>query len=202
MARRRGSEWNREGRIQGDTNVSELTFQGRQEARKCRNALSRRYFDACFSSPLTRARQTTEVVWGRREEPVVFADGLKEANVAGLQGLTHVEAEAKFGDLYRQWRDAPAEFAMDGARPIVDLWPEVRAVWAEILDNDYRDILVVSHKSVLRAMVLVALGLPPASFRSIDIHNAGISEVRINDEGEPMLVSLNQATHLYTKIHY
>ena len=51
-------------------------------------------------------------------------------------------------------------------------------------------------------MVLVALGLPPASFRSIDIHNVGISEVRINDEGEPMLVSLNQATHLYTKIHY
>jgi len=132
LARGRGSEWNREGRIQGDTNVSELTFQGRQEARKCRNALSRRYFDACFSSPLTRARQTTEVVWGRREEPVVFADGLKEANVAGLQGLTHVEAEAKFGDLYRQWRDAPAEFAMDGARPIVDLWPEVQAVWAEV----------------------------------------------------------------------
>ena len=37
---------------------------------------------------------------------------------------------------------------------------------------------MVTHKSILRALLCVALGLPPTSFRAFDIHNGGICNFR------------------------
>lgn len=34
--------------------------------------------------------------------------------------------------------------------------------------------LVVTHKSIARALLCVALGILPEGFRSIDVHNCGI----------------------------
>jgi broad specificity phosphatase PhoE len=38
--------------------------------------------------------------------------------------------------------------------------------------------LVVTHKSLLRAMLCTSLGLPPRQFRAIDISNAAVCMVR------------------------
>ena len=37
---------------------------------------------------------------------------------------------------------------------------------------------MVTHKSILRALLCVALNLPPVSFRAFDIHNAGVCTFR------------------------
>jgi hypothetical protein len=49
---------------------------------------------------------------------------------------------------------------------------------AEILESDGTQHLVVTHKSILRALLCVALNLPPVSFRAFDIHNAGVCTFR------------------------
>lgn len=49
---------------------------------------------------------------------------------------------------------------------------------AEILLAEGSSHLVVSHKSILRALLCVALGLPEISFRAVDIHNGGICVFR------------------------
>ena len=38
--------------------------------------------------------------------------------------------------------------------------------------------LLVTHKSILRAHLCVALGLPPSSFRAFDVNNGGICTFR------------------------
>lgn len=48
----------------------------------------------------------------------------------------------------------------------------------EILETKGTGHLVVTHKSILRAMLCTALGLPTSSFRAIDINNGGICVFR------------------------
>ena len=51
-------------------------------------------------------------------------------------------------------------------------------VSADILLADGSCHLVVTHKSILRALLCVALGLPKIAFRAVDVHNGGISVFR------------------------
>lgn len=38
--------------------------------------------------------------------------------------------------------------------------------------------LVVTHKSILRALLCTALGLPTLAFRAVDVHNGGVCVFR------------------------
>lgn len=52
------------------------------------------------------------------------------------------------------------------------------AIRAEVLEAPGSTHLMVTHKSILRALLCIALGLPPTSFRAFDIHNGGICNFR------------------------
>lgn len=81
------SSWNEESRVQGSSNLSILTETGVRQAERCRKALANMHFDQCFSSPISRAKSTAEVLWQGREEPLIFLDSLKEAHLFFLEGM-------------------------------------------------------------------------------------------------------------------
>ncbi|KAK9152750.1 hypothetical protein Sjap_000230 [Stephania japonica] len=81
------SSWNDESRIQGSSDLSILTDTGVKQAEKCRKALANISFDQCFSSPISRAKSTAEVMWQGREKPLLYMDSLKEAHLFFLEGM-------------------------------------------------------------------------------------------------------------------
>ncbi|KAI4371065.1 hypothetical protein MLD38_019339 [Melastoma candidum] len=192
------SSWNEESRVQGSSNLSLLTETGIRQAERCRNALSNIDFDACFSSPISRAKSTAEVMWHGREEPLIFLDSLKEAHLHFLEGMKNVDARKIYPKEYETWREDPSNFCVNGVYPIRKLWETSREAWKEILLAPGEEFLVVTHKSMLRALICVALGLGPERFRAIDINNGGISVFNFNKRGEAMLQSLNLTTHMST----
>ena len=197
----------------GDTDESVLTPAGLAQAARARDALSAIAFDACFSSPHARARQTAAIV----HPSPVFLDSLRECHLGRFQGVTNDELAARHPQLYAAWRDAPEAFCLDGRWPLREAFARAERAWADVLgfhdgegdgDDDgdrensngsagsagssstgsgsngsgsrgssssgsssgsshggSRAALVVTHKSMLRAMICVALGLPPARFR-------------------------------------
>lgn len=197
------SSWNQEGRIQGSSDQSILSEIGRMQAVKCRESLSELKFDTCFASPITRAKTSAELIWEGREEPLVFLDTLREANLNFLEGMLNSEAEKQHAELFKAWREDPLNFNVDGVYPVVELWAKAKLAWEEILSSPGERLLVVTHKSILRAMLCTALGLGPDRFRGVDVHNAGISTFTVNTRGEPMLSSLNRTAHLHVDgMHY
>ncbi|KAI3434086.1 uncharacterized protein J3R85_006882 [Psidium guajava] len=191
------SSWNEESRVQGSSNLSLLTETGVKQAERCRQALSDMHFDQCFSSPISRAKTTAEVLWQGREEPLIFLDSLKEAHLFFLEGMKNVDARQIYPKEYTTWREDPSNFCVNGVYPVRKLWGTAREAWEEILLSPGKDYLVVTHKSMLRALICVALGLGPDRFRAIDINNGGISVFSFNKRGEAMLQSLNLTTHMY-----
>ncbi|MBA0789571.1 hypothetical protein Gotri_000084 [Gossypium trilobum] len=192
------STWNEEGRVQGSSNLSVLTEDGVKQAERCRHALAKMHFDKCFSSPISRAKTTAEVLWQGREEPLVFLDSLKEAHLFFLEGMKNVDAKVIYPKEYITWREDPANFYVNGVYPLRRLWATARDAWREILFTPGESFLVVTHKSIVRALICTALGLPPERFRSIDVNNGGISTFVFNKRGEAMLQSLNMTAHMYS----
>ncbi|GMP74669.1 hypothetical protein CsSME_00032030 [Camellia sinensis var. sinensis] len=191
------SSWNDESRVQGSSDLSILTETGVQQAERCKKALANINFDQCFSSPISRAKSTAEVLWQGREEPLVFLDSLKEAHLFFLEGMKNVDAREKHPKEYITWREDPSNFVVDGVYPVRKLWRTANEAWKEILFTPGERFLVVTHKSVLRALICTALGLSPERFRAIDINNGGISVFNFNKRGEAILQSLNMTAHMY-----
>lgn len=111
--------------------------------------------------------------------------------------LEAVDARQIYPKEYTTWREDPSNFCVNGVYPVRKLWGTAREAWEEILLSPGKDYLVVTHKSMLRALICVALGLGPDRFRAIDINNGGISVFSFNKRGEAMLQSLNLTTHMY-----
>lgn len=110
------SEWNREKRFAGWTDVS-LTPRGVAQAERAGTLLAAHgfAFDACFSSTLQRATETLRIVlatMGATTVPVHESWRLNERHYGALQGLTRWEATRRYGA--RQMFAWQREFA---ARP-------------------------------------------------------------------------------------
>ncbi|KAI8464437.1 MAG: histidine phosphatase superfamily [Monoraphidium minutum] len=180
-----------QGRIQGNTDESELTAAGREQALLARAALSDIAFDSCFSSPHTRARQTAELVWDRPH----YLDSLRECDLGWFQGMRNDDIALEHPEMYRVWREEPERFCLDGRFPVRDAFQQAERAWADMLSHEGRVHLVITHKSILRAMLCTAMGLPPSKFRAIDISNGAVCVLRSSDRGIH-LSSLNLTSHL------
>eukprot|EP00250_Pteridium_aquilinum_P005878 c15903_g1_i1 orf=149-1108(+) len=196
------STWNENSKIQGSSDLSVLSEKGAVQALKCKKALGKLKFDHCFASPISRAKSMAELIWDGREEPLVFLDTLKEAHLHFLEGMRNEDAKLQFPEIYKAWREDPANFHIEGVYPVVELWGRARKAWEEILSATGQSVLVVTHKSILRALICTALGMGPDRFRAIDINNGGICSFKINEKGEPLLQSLNMTAHLHVDSVY
>ena len=145
MVRHGQSEWNADGRWQGQENPP-LTDLGRRQARHAAQAVGA--VDAIYASPLERATTTAHLI---AEEtgigPVVLLGGLMERHAGVWQGLTRAEIERQFPGYLDEGRRPPGWEDDD----------EVEARVFQALDEIAREhpdghVLAVAHAGVIFAI--------------------------------------------------
>ena len=177
LVRHGQSTWNAEGRIQGSTDHSVLTEKGKEQARVSGEMLAQDRFDTLIHSPLARAAETAEIVWGRREgygEATVLPT-LREVDLYAFEGLLKAEGIERFGANFRAWQQNPANFEIDGHYPVQELWYRGSLAWQQVLDRPKNNTLVVAHNAVNQALIGTSLGLPPAYFRRMLQSNGAVT---------------------------
>jgi broad specificity phosphatase PhoE len=91
IARHGETDWNAAGILQGWIDVP-LNDGGRRKAREMAAAFADAGFAAIWSSPLSRARETAEIIaQALRLPPPICHDGLKERNFGAIQGIPKLE---------------------------------------------------------------------------------------------------------------
>ncbi|HEY3462506.1 MAG TPA: histidine phosphatase family protein [Gaiellaceae bacterium] len=92
LVRHGETDWNADGRLQGQTDRPLSDF-GRRQARQLADELADEELEAIYSSDLSRARETAEIVAERLELPVVLDPDLREKDWGTWEGLTAVERD-------------------------------------------------------------------------------------------------------------
>jgi probable phosphoglycerate mutase len=207
------STYNTERRIQGRTDVSTLTEKGRSDASKVGKALANIAFDAIYSSPLQRAKQTAEIIHSElaasseQSAVVQTSDLLLEIDLSLWVEMLSSDVEQQFPEDYRIWHEHPDQFKMlvndgGGTRehfPVLSLYEQARQFWQEILPHHQGDtILIVGHNGINRALISTALGIHPSRYHCIQQSNCCISVLNFSGGlGEPVqLESMNQTQHM------
>ena len=103
LVRHGETDWNAERRWQGHADVP-LNERGREQARALAERLAGESIDAIYSSDLSRARDTADIVGARLDVPVAVDPDLREIDVGAVEGLTAEESEAFDG-----WQGEPHE---------------------------------------------------------------------------------------------
>mmetsp|Transcript_38505 Transcript_38505/g.46507 ORF Transcript_38505/g.46507 Transcript_38505/m.46507 type:complete len:551 (-) Transcript_38505:408-2060(-) len=211
LVRHGQSTWNAEGRMQGASDFGVLTAKGEEQAIDARNLLEDDNFEALFHSPLKRAAQTAELVWGDRFAPKYDLASLREIDFYSFQGLMKDEMRAKYAEEFKIYKANPEQFQIDGHYPVRELWHRASLAWQRILTDKYaQTTLVVAHNAINRALISTAIGLPPSAFNTFQQANAAISVVdftpspnggpphatldRMNNSAEPLFTTNSKGT--------
>ncbi len=177
-----------------------LSEEGRKQARSAGRALEGEPFDGLYSSPLSRAFETAEII---REETrfggeVVSVSGLSERRGGILEGRTWAEQEEQNPDLAKKFLAIPEEERWELVGAETD--DEVIARFDEALSSirsrhpEGARIVIVSHGGVMRAFLRDLFGpeVLPGAQRAA---NASITRLQWGDVG-PRLIEVASTAHL------
>ena len=146
LARHGETDWNRELRIQGSSDI-ELNELGRKQARALAEELAGVELDAIYSSDLSRARDTAEEVAAAKGLPIRLDARLRERHFGSWEGLTREDVTERY----------------PGERHDGESDEDVRARVLAAIDaittaHPGEQVLVVSHGGALNSLWHHALG--------------------------------------------
>jgi broad specificity phosphatase PhoE len=165
LARHGESDWNVEKRFQGHTDRP-LTERGREQAYALADLVAGEKIDAIYTSPLSRAQETAEIVAARVGlEPVALPE-LREVDTGSWSGLSRADVEARFPEGFARWRsggsgwedgetyEEMAERVISALGTVAEAHPDGR-------------VLVISHGGPIRAIHAAAEGLAIDDYRRL-----------------------------------
>ena len=135
-----------------------LAPEGIELAEKTGEALKDVHFDICFTSPLTRAKQTARCVLGGRDIPVIEDKRIQEIDFGVLEGTQFKDAQGKIiSHEMEVFFTDPLKFKRpETGENISDILKRTREFWQEkITDPALTDktVLVSSHGCAVRALL-------------------------------------------------
>ena len=183
------SQWNLENRFTGWVDVP-LSPKGEQEAREAGEKLRAFRFDHAFTSVLTRAIRTLEIVLdviGQPGLPVEQNQALNERMYGELQGLNKTETVEKYGEAQvKLWRRSydirppGGESLQDTAERVLPYYRE--RVWPRLAKGE--TLLVVAHGNSLRALVMHLDGLSREEVLELNIPTGAPLLYELDDQSQ------------------
>lgn len=142
LVRHGETDWNRDGRIQGRSDIP-LNVTGREQARRAGDRLAVERWDAVAASPLSRAAETARIIAERVGlTDLELVDALVERNYGEAEGLTGPEIERLSGGVVEA-RESRAEVVERALPALLELAGR----------HPGQSVLIVSHGGVIGSLV-------------------------------------------------
>ena len=187
--------WNREGRIQGHTDVA-LSDRGVEQATRLANRLSSVPLHAAYASDLCRASATASLILQGRQVPMHPTPRLREYHKGAFEGMTDAELRSRYPDEYPSYVAKNLDYAPEGGESTREVSKRLSSIICEIKERHLDDtVLVVGHGGSLRAAMMALLGMPlDANWRFV-FGNCTLTIVDTYDDNA-VLRLFNDGSHL------
>jgi phosphoserine phosphatase len=175
-----------------------LTTLGRAEAAAVARRIARTWKPSCiYTSPMGRAVETAAAIASacRLASPEVSAD-LNDIDYGAWQFKTFTDAKADDPALFAAWFATPQLVRFPNGESLQDLGARAANALRLVLARHLADtVVVVSHDSLNRALLLQCIDMPLSSYWRLAQSPCCINEIDIAD-GKASVQRLNETGHL------
>ncbi len=184
------TEWNMRQRFCGHSDIP-LSTQGRVQARWLARRLQEEKISTIYTSDLSRARETAEIIASQRTQavPVKVSPAWREIDFGAWEGLTYEEIVERFKDQLGFFND-PEHSSPPNGESLAHLLQRVRAELAVIACSDNLpmegDAVIVSHGGPLRVLLCSLLGIPLERQLQLRLNHGSLSAIDLLPVQEPL----------------
>jgi len=194
LARHGETAWNVEKVFRGRADV-DLDRVGLKQAELLGKYLSNWELEAIYSSPLRRALDTANMVARYQKVAVRVAEGLTDFDYGEWQSVPEQEVKKLYPALLNEWHSNPHKVRTPGGESLEDVRRRVVELINDILPRHRGNVLLVSHRVVIKVLICYLLGLDNSHFWNISQDVAGITIFNYAD-GRFVLTKHNKTSHL------
>jgi probable phosphoglycerate mutase len=165
MVRHGQTSASRENRFSGSSDPP-LTTIGEAMADAFAQAYASFTWEAIYTSPMLRARQTADALCRLTGVHANVEDGLKEIDYGEWEGLKQIEVKQRWPEAFEYWAHDVASRGTPGGETAFHVAARaMRVVEAIRTRHQQGNVLIVSHKATLRVITCALLGLDVRLFR-------------------------------------
>lgn len=196
MVRHGVTEYNDTRRFCGFSDI-ELSSEGLQQVEKLRDRLENEKIDAVYSSDLSRAMVTAEVISTGRDVEAIACPELREVNYGDAEGLTFQEIGQRYPEVSRFIATFDLEeLAFPGGESFSQFIERTNTFLNRLEDHQPSEsVLVVSSSGPLRVLVCSLFGVDQTHWRQFRLDNASLSIIDTYPQGA-IISLLNDTSHL------
>jgi phosphoserine phosphatase len=150
-----------------------------------------------YTSPLARCVATGAAIAEACGVTSDAWDVLNDLDYGTWQWKTHEEIRNEFAHLYVVWHRTPHLMRFPHGESLQDLVARSGDALRRVLyKHRDRTIVLVSHDSVNRALLMQVLDQPLSAYWLIAFEPCGISEIDFNEDDVPSVARINETFHL------
>ncbi len=190
LVRHGQTAWNEQGRFCGHTDIPLSPF-GLRQAHKLASQLQHKPITAIYSSDLSRARETAEIIAKKRLINIFFSPAWREIYFGMWEGLTYDEIATSSHEQLGFFTD-PEHAAPPQGETLTEVLQRVIPALHEIMQREqHGEIVLVSHGGVLRGLLCSLLGMPLRNQWQLRIDTGSLGAIDVSlDEHGALLASL------------
>jgi len=185
--------WNKEGRIQGTSDI-ELSTVGIEQARLLALSLKDQPLGAIHASPLKRALKTAEIINEFHRKEIQTHQDLMEMDQGDFEGFSFKELMARQKDFLNKWIADPASVKMPNGESLAQLQERAWRALEKIISKE-ENALVVAHNFTIAAILCRIRMISLSEFRSTCVGTASKTIVHLQNDGA-FIEALNDRSHL------
>lgn len=181
LVRHGETDWNRERRLQGITDVP-LNGAGLAQAHRLAKHFRYVRISVVFTSPLSRARQTARIVSQPGNWPVVAEDDLREIDHGMWTGMTTRVLARRFPEKFAIWRSRPDRLRLSTGEELQQVYRRATRFLSGIMGMKLTgNVLIVSHGVINALLMCAALQVPVARVWDFPQPNGCVNILRFRE---------------------
>ena len=161
------TQWNREGRWQGQADPP-LNALGRRQARRAALALRGACLDHLYSSDLRRAVETAHIIGAELGLAAIPDARLREIDLGRWQGMLSADIQTQYPEEFRCWHESPLATRPPDGEDLHTLAARVLEAISEIaLRHPGRRVGIVAHELPIAVVMAHVRGVDLAQLRDL-----------------------------------
>ena len=182
LVRHGETDWNKLGRLQGSSDIP-LNETGIMQASLAAQALKDKGYEIVITSPLTRAKQTAQIIADLNGLSLIEMDAFKERCFGDAEGLLKEEREQLYPDN-----------KFPNLESYQDLAARLRNGLTEVTNLPYEQVIIVAHGTAINCILAIFSNFEIGSGKTV-LLNACTSIITYENE-EWKIESYNDVSHL------